>query len=178
MKRQYLFIALCATVLGFAPTFTLADIYRVVDENGNVTFTDQPPENSEAENIQQRIDEAVERNTAPSLETQRANDPNWVKEVRDERQKKAEEEKNARAKAYAEEREKWEKAMEQAKRELEQAKQARKDGKEIKEGDYVGNASGGARPSEEYLQRQEKLEQDVISAKNALKALKKSRPKR
>ncbi len=173
-----LLLASMATCLALSSNLALADIYRVVDKDGNVTFTDQPPENGNAENIQGRIDEAVERNTTQSLKTQRENDPAWVKDAREEREKKAREDKKAEAEAFAAEKKAWQQKLEQAKNNLKEAKAAQKKGEEVIEGDFIGKAGGGARPSEQYYARQLMLEERVIQAEKALKEVKKSKPRR
>lgn len=183
----------------------MAEIYRVIDKDGNISFTDQPPENSNAENIQRKIEDAVERNTTPSLETERANDPEWVKQAREERAKKEQEEEDARRDEASRENEEWRNSVDTARKKLKEAKAAQEAGKKavdgdfignsvktarqkLKEaliaqelgkdavdGDFVGNARGGARPSEQYIKRQESLAEAVKEAEKALKQAKRAR---
>jgi hypothetical protein len=56
-------------ILGFGLAFsTFAEVYRIVDEEGNVTFTDKPPHNAPVkEKVSLPITNTVE--TPPALET-------------------------------------------------------------------------------------------------------------
>jgi len=154
-----------------------AEIYRVVDKDGKVSYTDQPPKNGDAENIQHQVEEAVQRNSAQSLETQRENDPDWVKKAREEREKqKVEQEKQQDD--YATRRSAWKEALKQAKQNLKAAKLAQEQGKEAIEGDFIGKAGGGARPSEQYFNRQKMLAENVASAEKALKQVRKEKPEK
>lgn len=154
-----------------------AEIYRVVDKDGKVTYTDQPPKNGNAENIQQEVEEAVERNSAQSLETQRENEPDWVKRAREEREQQKVE-KQKQQDDYADRKKAWNEALKQAKQNLKDAKQAQEKGKEAIEGDFIGKAGGGARPSEQYFNRQKTLAENVESAEKALKQVRKEKPKK
>lgn len=165
-------------LFSMAPSITCyAEIYRVIDEHGKVTYTDQPPENSNAENIQQQVEEAVKRNSAQSLETQRANVPDWVKEAREKRAE-AKQEKAPQQTDYDDAKKAWEESLKQAKEDLKNAKLEQKKGVEAIDGDYIGKVSGGARPSEQYLNRQKMLAEKVEQAEKALRKIKKSKPKK
>lgn len=50
----------CAVALGLSGAGMAAEIYKVVDENGRVTYTDKPPQNRPAEKVQLK-----EPNTVP-----------------------------------------------------------------------------------------------------------------
>lgn len=161
----------------FASPFSRAEIYRVIDDAGNVTFTDQPPENAKAENIQKEVEEAIERNSAQSLNTQRENDPDWVKQAREDRAK-IEAEQQKEKDRYLERKREWNNALKAARKNLKEAKLAQEKGKEAIEGDFIGKAGGGARPSEQYFNRQEALAKRVEQAEKALKRIRKSKPKK
>lgn len=176
MKR-FSVVCMAALWLALGSVAAKAEIYRVVDKDGKVTYTDQPPKNSDAENIQQQVEEAVERNSAQSLETQRENDPDWVKKARDEREKQKVEQQKQQG-DYAARKKDWNEALKQAKQNLKDAKQAQEKGKEAIEGDFIGKAGGGARPSEQYFNRQKALAEDVDSAEKALKQVRKEKPKK
>ena len=50
-------------------------------------------------------------------------------------------------------------------------------GSEPTEGDFVGNAGGGARPSSDYLKRLTLLEKNLADAKRHLLQVQRSKPK-
>ena len=58
--------------------------------------------------------------------------------------------------------------LDQLKSALKQAEEAREAGKEPHEGDFIGNARGGMRLNEEYLERQKTLEKNVQEARKRL----------
>lgn len=60
--------------------------------------------------------------------------------------------------------------MDQLKSALKQAEEAREAGKEPHDGDFIGNARGGMRLNEEYLERQKTLEANVQEARKRLDA--------
>lgn len=53
---------------------------------------------------------------------------------------------------------------------LKQAEERRDEGRAVQEGDRQGTASGGTRPSEQYLGRQQLLEQEVELARRRYEA--------
>jgi hypothetical protein len=60
--------------------------------------------------------------------------------------------------------------MDQLKNALKQAEEAREAGKEPHDGDFIGNARGGMRLNEDYLERQKTLEANVQEARKRLDA--------
>ena len=60
--------------------------------------------------------------------------------------------------------------MDELKNALKQAEAAREAGKEPHDGDFIGNARGGMRLNEEYLERQKTLEVNVQEARKRLDA--------
>lgn len=68
-----LLILAWTTLLTFSAATLSAEIYRVVDENGRVTYTDTPPENRRAEKVQLKepntVPPAVITNRGPAPET-------------------------------------------------------------------------------------------------------------
>jgi hypothetical protein len=58
--------------------------------------------------------------------------------------------------------------LDQLKSALKQAEEARESGREPHEGDFIGNARGGMRLNEEYLERQKTLETNVQEARKRL----------
>jgi len=63
--RLNILLAVCALMLPVAPTFA-QPIYRVVDENGNVTYTDQKPSDDAVPMVLPEI--SVISETAPPIE--------------------------------------------------------------------------------------------------------------
>jgi uncharacterized protein YukE len=174
--KPYFYAAISLLVIGVSVD-TAAEIYRVTDKDGNVTYTDKPSAGSTSENIHEEIKEAEQRNALPSLETERDNDPEWVKEKRKEREEKALANREANEK-YKQALKDWRTAVAEAEKNLETAQDAAKSGQDIRETDLVGNVNGGVRPSEAYHKRQEKLKDKVEAAKKALKHIKKQKPKK
>lgn len=154
-----------------------AEIYKVIDKDGNVSYTDKNPEGSNAENIQSQINEAEQRNISESPQAISEQLPEWLKESTEKQQQAQQEEKLEQAKIRRDLKEQWQQDYKQAKQKLKKAKKAKIAGAKIIDGDFIGKAGGGARPSEQYLNRQEALAQDVASATKALKQLKKNKPK-
>jgi len=153
-----------------------AEVYKVIDDNGKVTYTDKPPHNTPKEQI-----EAVEKNDEniiPSLETVAENDPEWIREQRQLREQQAQKAELDQLQKKNEQIKQWKTDYAGAKAALKKAKRAFKEGNAIADGDYVGNAGGGARPSSSYLQRVASLEADLLKAQKGLKKLKKNKPKK
>lgn len=156
---------------------TQAEIYRVVDEDGNVSYTDQPRPDEASEASSVEVDD--DSNVSDSPKTIQDKEPAWVREAREER------ERNARKDDDEEEEElddyeQWKLDVKEARKAVREAKQNLEEGREPGEGDYVGyrSASGGsgARPSSEYLERVENLEKNVQQAERKLKKLLRNKP--
>jgi len=139
------------------PGVGLSEIYRSVMPDGSVVFSDRPPQGAAA--TDQRPDPAparaspvAEPTAAPKASAGGA-DPSSAERAQDV----------ARADA----------AVAQARRDLAAAKRRYEEGKDPGEGDVLGmrrQGRGHARPSEEYLQRVERLERDVAEAEARLTA--------
>ena len=76
----------------------------------------------------------------------------------------------------SEQRKEWREQLKAARAAVKAAEIALEVGKEPGEGDFVGNAGGGARPSSDYLMRLETLEKDLADAKRDLRRIKQSKP--
>lgn len=175
-------IRLTFLVLLISNTFVAtlnAEVYKVIDSNGKVIYTDKPPQNIPEEQVEQL--EAIKKDDAniiASPETVAGNDPEWIREQRKLREQQAEEAQLNQLEKKNEQIKQWKEDYIAAKVALKEAKQAQKEGVEIADGDYVGNAGGGARPSSSYLQRVAGLKADLLNAKKELKRLKRNKPKR
>ena len=162
---------LVAGVLLIFASASNAQVYRVVDEQGNVTYTDQPAPGSEQI---EEVAPADEANVVDSPETVEQRTPDWIKANREERA----EARQAAQEAYAEKLAQWRAQVDAAEATLAEAKAELVEGRELREGDYVGNAGGGARPSADYLQRIKMLELQVEEARDALRAVRRDKPRK
>lgn len=134
-------------------------VYKSVDEQGNVTYSAEPPKQSEA----------VERVKLPPGPTpaERSAAEQRAKEI-DQAADKAESSRTAGESARNARIEAAEKQVELAKQRLEAAK-------EVGPGDRTGTASGGSRLNESYWERVRKAESALEEAQAALKAAKAGR---
>ncbi|MGB5323851.1 MAG: DUF4124 domain-containing protein [Pseudomonadales bacterium] len=176
-NRLYGFAALTITLaaitaLAAPPVF--AEIYRVIDENGKVSFTDKPPPGTASADAEQvSVDENVQ-NTSMSPAAVEQKQPEWLKEAIEKR--KAEEAARKAAAPNAAEMTAWRESLANAKRALNDAKRAKERGVIASEGDFIGKAGGGVRPSDQYFEKLRKLEQDVIEAEKQLKSIRQAKP--
>lgn len=143
-----------------------AEVYKVIDKDGKVIYTDQKPAANGGE--------VIEVETDPKANTM---DPiPDLKQKQQERQAEREEKK----KAYKERYKAWKEKYDSAKKALAKAEKALRE-VEPGEEDFIGyrTASGGfaARPSEEYLRRVEGMEENVKKLRKKLKDLRKRKPK-
>ena len=151
-----------------------AEIYRVVDKQGNVTYTDQPPTDNQHQITQPIIKSDEEANITDSPEAIADSHPEWLKEARKKRQLEKKEQQEKLAETKFQQRKQWNTDIKLAKTAVAKAEQALIAGNIVSDGDFVGKAGGGARPSVEYLQRVQRLELELKDAKKALKTFKKS----
>ncbi|NNC55695.1 MAG: DUF4124 domain-containing protein [Pseudomonadales bacterium] len=152
-----------------------AEIYRVIDENGDISFTDKPPADaSGASSETVEIDENVQ-NTSLSSEAIEQRQPEWLREAQEKRQ--AEEARKRAAAPSKAEIAAWRESLSQAEQRLREAKAAQKQGIVVSEGDFIGKAGGGVRPSQQYFEKLKKLDQDVIDAKSSLDEIRRARPR-
>lgn len=135
-------------------------LYKSVDENGHVTFSDSAPAGvSRAEAIDIPEDEA---NILPSA---------TISDQMEQQQKEDEQAARVRQQSHNDWSEQYDRAaleLEEAERELEQAQQ-------IREGDIVGSAFGGARPNADWVERLEQAENTVQLKQEALDKIKRAR---
>jgi hypothetical protein len=136
-------------------------VYKLIDRNGKVTYSEEPPKNFDGKVIRIDIDPNANR---ASLGTGPKTDPG-----------QSHEEAKGKAKAEGPSREE---RLEQAKRKLDAARKALDDAKQNPgDGDiqWLGKVGGGARPvpSEAYQQRLAQLERAVKEAQDEVQSLEK-----
>lgn len=154
MKHLILLSALCSL-----SAVAATQLYRSVDAQGNVSFSDQPPASGKAATVDVST---RDMNILPSEGV----------EAEIQRQKQVDQE---AAQQRAVDQREWQARYQQAEDELAAAQQALAEAQEIKEGDTVGSAFGGARPSEAWILRLEQAEADVDARRRALQQLKRER---
>lgn len=172
------FIAVAAVALSaalLAAPLAAAETYRVVDKDGNVTFTDQP-QAADGESVEQLPDTSEDQNITPSPETLAEQHPQWLKDAQEKREAEEAEQAEQRLSEKKQRKAQWREDYKAAKARLKEAELALEDGKVPGEGDFIGIVGGGARPSSDYLLRLEALEKEVADAKRDLKKLKRNKP--
>jgi len=174
-KRHYLSISflLAAVCLPLQ-----AEIYKSVDEEGNVLYSDKAPNDASVQTSE--VKPNTQPNVTDSEEEIAQRQPKWLKDAQQQRAERAEKDKSV-AEANAGDKEPdaataWKAEYKAAKDALKAAKKALKTGVIAEEGDFIGLAGGGVRPTEQYINKQRSLEQAVEDAKKHLKAIKKAKP--
>ena len=148
MRKQCLMLLALAIMAG---TTSAQTVYRSVDKDGNVSFSDAPvPGNTDAEEI--TIDApppSVDRVRESELDANRA-----IKQANKEqvRRDAAREERSLELREA-------EKALNLAEKNLEEAKV-------VREGDTRGKAGGGTRLTSQYLNRVKAAEKDLAEAQD------------
>lgn len=158
LRTSLLMILLCSGSVLAAP------LYKVVDADGNVTYTDTPPADQttgQSEQVTQKPLNVLDK--APQ-DFQKSFDKNLEKRQ------------DQRGKAWQD----YDKELRAAEQALQQAQKAQKDGETVQEGDMIGvyanKRQTGVRLSEDYIGRQETLKQAVQEAEARLDAAKKQKP--
>lgn len=129
-----------------------AKIYRVVDENGKVSYTDTPPKA-----------ESVEEVDLPELTN------SYDGEAIRERQRGLIKSLDARNEYQEKRRKESEASIEDLNAQLKQAEESLAQAKTIKEGDLLPLKGGGVRRSPAYLKRVEEAKLRVVELKKQLK---------
>ena len=155
---------------------TSADVYRIVDADGNVTFTDQPPANS-SDSIETVADTDPQQNVTPSPKSLAENQPEWLKEAQEKRDQAAKTQHREQQLQQQQKKKDWKRALKAAKAAVSEAELVLEIGREPGYGDFVGNAGGGARPSSDYLNRLNLIEKNYADAKRHLLKIQRSKPK-
>ena len=172
--QQTLLAVLGLIALLAAPAPALAEIYRVIDADGNISFTDKPPVTNQGGSSEAVSIDASTQNTSLSRDAIKQEQPEWLL---DAQQQRREQEAAKRAAQPSKTQVKdWKKSLRDAKQALRDAERARELGVIAAEGDYIGKAGGGVRPSQQYFQKFRALEQNVLDAQKKIDALKKAGP--
>lgn len=155
MKRlsMLFLLASCAAV-------AQTTLYKSVDAQGNVTFSDTPPVDGAAADPIEISDTPA--NVLPSENIQEA-----MEEQQQADQRAAREQQAAR--------QDWNQRYATAKAELEEAEKNLASAQQIKEGDTVGSAFGGARPNQKWIENLEQAERDVEEKQAALDKVRRER---
>ncbi len=170
LKRSTTYIQLiivAGTLLAACTSF--AEIYKHVDKNGNVTYSDVKPSSKNEKSV---TTVAPDENTVnvfgsdEQAENQRASEDFF------EKKQKLREKEASKAQALA----RWRKQLKAAQLELKMAKRARSEGVVAEEGDFVGVAGGGARPSASYFNKLEQLDANVVIAEQKLATIRHQKP--
>ena len=170
LKRLLILIIFAFTALANA------EVYRVVDADGKVTFTDHPPENTD--NLIEAVPDAdPQQNITPTPESLIEEQPEWLKEAQEKRAQKTKNNNRDKQIQNQLDKQNWKRSLKAAKANLKEAELLLEIGREPSEGDYVGNAGGGARPSSDYLKRLTFLEKNLADAKRHLIKVQRSKPK-
>ena len=156
MSRLAILLIALAAVGASAQT-----LYRYVDKDGKVTYTDVPP-GKRADKDGQKVEEASSREIKvdPNVNRMDGVKPEVLQAMKDRESKvaKTENEKEAVAADNAE----------TAKGKLTAAKKALADGKDPKDDEWMTVGNGRRVPSEAFSSRIKKLEDDVKDAEKAL----------
>ena len=174
---QKTIVMVFTSIMAFILTTTVnAEIYRVVDADGKVTFTDQPPANSN-DIIETVADTDPQQNITPSPKSLAEKHPEWLKEAQEKRAQAAKHKLQVQQSQLQQSRQQWKRELKAAKANVKEAELMLEIGREPTEGDFVGNAGGGARPSSDYLKRLTLLENNLADANRKLLKIKRSKPK-
>ena len=153
-----------------------AEVYRVVDADGKITFTDNPPENTH--DLIEKVPETdPQQNITPSPESLIEKQPEWLKEAQEKRAQATKNNERDQQIQNQQDKKDWQRSLKAAKANVKEAQLMLEIGSEPTEGDFVGNAGGGARPSSDYLKRLTFLEKNLADAKRHLLKVQRSKPK-
>ena len=135
-------------------------LYKTVDEQGNISYSDVPP--GDTRDVEEIDIKQGDMNVLPSEDVQQ----------QIEQQKQLDKQDADRQRADNKD---WQQRYEQAQAELSAAEQTLESAREINEGDTVGSAYGGARPNADWIERLERAEADVADKQQQLDQIKRQR---
>ena len=135
-------------------------LYKSVDEQGNISYSDAPP--GDAREVEEIDIKQGDMNVLPSEDVQQQID----------QQKQSDKQAADRQRADNKD---WQQRYEQAEAELSAAQQTLESAREINEGDTVGSAFGGARPNADWIERLERAEAYVVDKQQQLDQIKRQR---
>ncbi len=145
MNQLMLIITL---LLALSMTLAADNIYRTVNADGTISFSDVPPGEGQAEAI-----------PMPEMVNIQSVDQRSEQQIQDYKRDRRERDQYQQAKQQA---------INAAKSQLASAKQAQREGKAVIEGDR-SNFKTGSRLNQNYFDRQARLESDVERAEQALR---------
>ncbi len=162
--KQLALLAPTLSLLFICGSAGAESIYKHVDEDGNVSFSDVTPGGSasEVELIEQNA------NIFDAEDSSIAEDSDFLQQ----RLEKKKELKEQAGKTNA-----WKTDLKAAQLELKLALQAQSNGVVAEEGDFIGSANGGARPSASYFKKLQELDERVDKARDRLTEVKKAKPR-
>jgi hypothetical protein len=156
MKSRLVSLGIAAVAFALASPAVLGQtLYKLIDKNGKVTYSEKPPKDFEGKVIRMDIDPNANTATLPKLPPPATDKP-------------ASNSDSPRAEAPKKE------SIEDKRARLEAAKSALQNARDNPgEGDvtWIGNAGGGTRaiPSEDFQKRLSRLEAEVKSAEEDLR---------
>ena len=145
MNKPMLIIML---LLSLSMTLAADNIYRTVNADGTISFSDVPPAEGQAEAI-----------PMPKIVNIQSVDQHSEQQIQDYKRNRRERDKNQQAKQQA---------ISDAQSQLAIAKQAQLDGKAVIEGDR-SNFKTGSKLNQNYFDRQARLKNSVERAEQALR---------
>lgn len=147
-----------------------AEIYKHVDKHGVVSYSDIKPSHASDKSVSEITPSETASNvfdSAEQSENQQASEDFF------EKRQQIREEQAEKAAALT----RWRKQLKAAQLELKLAKRAKSEGVIAGEGDFVGSALGGARPSSSYFRKLEKLNANVVIAEQKLATIRHQKPR-
>lgn len=155
MDIRPLVIIVCALSSSVAAAQT---VYRHVDEQGNVSYSDQAPvdDASRAATTEIEVDTGANVISGEHVDANRA----YTQKMNKER--------DADDAAMQQQRDSRKAAITRAEQSLASAQEAYDQRAEVRPGDFVGKAGGGTRPSQQRTDRIQRLEAELQQAKTAL----------
>lgn len=154
-----------------------AEIYKVIDKDGNVKYTDKKPHSEELKDSVSVVEDTKQKNVTDSKKTIEENQPEWLKESIQSREQREKSQTNY-LDAYNYRLAEWQKEVLKARLKLKKAITNKKNGVTVEEGDFLGNATGGVTPSEQYLKKIANLDKNVKKAQQELIKLLSEKPQR
>ena len=159
VRRLFLFVLL---TICYLPNIWAETVYRRVDAQGNVSFSEEPP--AEGEQGVEAIDVNPNQNV---LSPEQFRELPLTADEAMQRQRVKKVERDAANKIDP---------VVKAQEALDEARQALAEGEVVQQGDFMGKAGGGVRPSSQRLERIERLQKQVKDAEAALRAARNNIP--
>jgi hypothetical protein len=136
--------------------FTAADtVYKSVDKDGNVTYSEKPPATKGEKARTREVPIDPNQNVIPSEK------PSHIESLEAEQKSRSAQEHSNAANEELSRREK----IANAESAVQQAEAALTAGQQTQPGDFIGRADGGVRPTQQRMERINSLQQAVDEAK-------------